>query len=263
VGSDHVGVVAAGVAFNVFLALFPMLIAAVSIYGLVADRAAVERQMVSLAGVLPPSALELVRGQLTAIAATPRQTLGWGAALSLLLVFWAASRGASALMEGLNMVYDERERRGFVRVRLAALAFSAGFVLFLLLGLALIAAAPHAIAWLGLSGHAAIAGRALQWSLLAVLVAALLEAVYRYGPSREPRTDETTAPGSLVAAVLWLAASAAFSWYAENFGRYVKTYGALAGVVVLLLWLHLSFFAILLGAEVNAAIERRRAARRA
>jgi membrane protein len=254
----HVSVLAAGVAFDVFLSIFPGLIAAVSLYGLVSDPATVEQQLASLSGVLPPSALEVVRHQLGAIVSVPRQALGWGAGLSLVLVLWAAARGAGALMEGVNIAYELVERRGFLQVRLVALAFSLGFVLFLLLCLALIAAVPALVARVDLPAGAVIASRVIQWTLLAGLITVLLSAVYRYGPSRPPARGH--GPGSAVAALLWLAGSALFSWYAENFGRYIQTYGALAGVAVLLLWLQLSFFAVLLGAEVNAARERGRAA---
>lgn len=255
----HVSVLAAGVAFDVFLSVFPALIAAVSIYGLVSDPAAVEQQLTTLSGVLPPSGLAVLRTQLAAITAVPREALGWGAALSLLLVLWAASRGASALIDGVNIAYELEERRGFVRLRAVALAFSLGFVVFLLLCLGLIAAVPTLIARVDLPDAAVLASRGVQWALLAGLIWALLTAVYRYAPSRPVDAHGRHGAGAIAASLVWLAGSALFSWYAENFGRYIKTYGTLAGVAVLMLWLQLSFFAVLLGAEVNAARERRRA----
>jgi membrane protein len=256
---DHLDLVAAGIAFYLFLALFPALFAAISIYGLVADPARVEEQLGQLAGVLPEAALELVGAQLGDIVSTSPVALGWGAALAILVALLSAGKGAKAMIGGLNVAYQEAERRGTLRLQGLALVFTLGFLLFLVASVALIAVVPHLLGRLPL----AAAGRALaplgQWLLLVVLILTSLALVYRYGPSRSQARWSWVEAGSMAAALLWVLASALFSWYAASFGNFNETYGTLAGVVVLLLWLQVSSFVILLGAALNAELEHQSA----
>jgi membrane protein len=235
-----------------------MLFALVSIYGLVADAGTIERHLSWLSGLLPQSALELVRGQLRSLVATSRTVLGWGTAISILVALWSSARGSAALIEGLNVAYAQSEERGFIRQRVTALAFSLGLVMFLLVSAALIAAVPNLIGLLRLPQPLRVAGLVAQWALLVALVLVMLRLVYRHAPARAVRPGGWTTPGAIVGAVLWLAASALFSWYAASFGRFDQTHGALGAVVALLLWLHISALVVLLGAELDAALERRR-----
>lgn len=254
VGRDNVSIVAAGVAFYMMLSLFPALVAAVAIYGIVADPAQVQSVIGRLEGVLPASALDLVESQLRGIVQSAPTTLGWGAALSILVALWSAAKGAKSLIAGVNLVYDEEEHRGFLRLQGLALLFTVGMVLVGLVAVALITVVPNLADMLGAAG--AVAAMVAQWVLLLVLILAGLAVTYRFAPDRDDPRWRWVTPGSVTAALLWLVASALFSWYAANFGSFNETYGALAGVVVLLLWLQITFFLILLGGELNSELEQ-------
>ncbi len=263
VSEDHVLIVAAGIAFAFFLSIFPTLFALVSIYGLAANAQTIESNVAWLSGLLPGEALALVRGQLHAIVAAPRAGLQWSTAISILLALWSAAGGMASLIEGLNIAKDVQETRGILRLRALALALALGFVLFLIASLTLIAAVPNVLAHVPIADSFRIAGQVAQWLVLLALILAALRTVYLYGPARPAAPRRWVTAGSVVGALLWLAASALFSWYAANWGRFDKTHGALGAVVALLLWLQISCVVVLLGAEVDAALERRRAARAA
>jgi membrane protein len=252
---DDMTIIAAGCAFYALLGLFPGITALVSIYGLLADPAAIERQLAGLASVVPKEAVDLIAGQAHAVAAAGRTALGWGAALALLLALYGATSGVKTLFEALNIAYEQEERRGFLRLNLAAFAFTLAAVVGVATAIAVIVGVPAALRFLPLGPLAAWAVRIVSWLILAALVVVGIGLLYRFGPSRAPARWRWITPGSLAAAGLWLAASVAFSFYAARFGAYNQTYGALGGVIILLVWLWLGAFAVLLGAELNAELE--------
>jgi membrane protein len=258
---DHIVIVAAGVAFNFFASIFPTLFALVSIYGLLADPQQAESQVAMLSGLLPPAALKLVSEQLQSIVATSPTTLGWGTAISVALALWSAAAGSGAMIEGLNVAYEVQERRGFLKLRAVALATSLGFVLFLILAVVLIAAVPGALALLPMNPGGRLLTQVVQWALLIGLILLALGLLYRHAPSPPGGARGFLTPGAITAALLWLAASALFSWYASSFGDFNRTHGALGAVVALLLWLQLSCLVVLLGAELDAASRPRPAER--
>lgn len=253
---DHVPMLAGGVAFFGFLAIFPALIAAVTLYGLVADPATVAAQVNDLARTLPQEARPLITDQLAGVASGSGGALGAGLVVSLLAAIWSASSGVGNLMQAVNLAYDEREKRGMVALRGIALALTVGAVVFVLLTVTLVAVVPAALDTVPLGIAGTVLAEVVRWVLLGALVVLGLAVVYRVAPSRDARFDWAS-PGALVAAVLWLGGSVLFALYVDNVGSYNKTYGALAGVVVLLLWLYLTAYVVLLGAEVNAEAERR------
>jgi membrane protein len=253
---DNVSMLAGSVAYFVFLALFPGLIAAVTLYGLVADPAQIERQVGSLTSMLPREIQPLIVGQLTSIVSGSHGALGVGLVVSLLVALWSASSGTSSLIEAVNLAYDEKETRNFVRRRGLALLLTLGGLVFVLLALALVAVVPLVLNILHLGLVAAVAAQVLRWVLLVVLVILALAVIYRVAPDRDAPKFRWVSPGSIVATVLWIVGSAAFSFYVDYFSSYNKFYGALAGVVVLLLWLYLTCYIVLLGAEINAEAER-------
>lgn len=255
VDRDNMLLVAAGCAFYAMLALFPAITALVSIYGVVADPGQVEQQMESLGGFLPEEAVALISTQASSVAGGAGNVLGWSAILAVLFALYTASSGVKTLFTALNIAYEEREERGFLQLNAVALAFTLGAVLAVAVGLGVIVVLPVAVGYLPLGPVGSIAVRIGSWSVLLGLLLLGLAAVYRFGPSRaQPRWRWVT-PGSLVAAVLWGAGSLAFSWYVANFASYNETYGVLGGVIILLIWLYLSAFVILLGAELNAELE--------
>lgn len=254
--ADNVPMLAAGVAFFAFLAVFPALIAAITLYGLVADPAQVTDQVENLSAFLPQQSQPLVTEQLNAVVSSSGGALGVGLVVSLLAALWSASSGVGNLMKAVNLAYDEEETRGFLKLRGVALLLTVGAIVFLLVTLALVALVPPVLDALPLGPLGTVIAQIVRWALLIGLVIVGLAVVYRIAPDRDaPRFSWVTA-GSLTAALLWIAGSVCFSLYVNNFGSYNKTYGALAGVVVFLLWLYLTSYIVLLGAEINAESER-------
>jgi membrane protein len=259
VKDDNVGLLAAGVAFYAMLAIFPAIIAVVTVYGMVADPDQVKTQVGELAKSLPAGADELLEDQLTNVVNAGRQALSIGLALSLLALLWSVSSGVQGLIKSLNAIYDEKETRGFVKLRGLSLLLTLGAIVVAVVALALITVFPGVIDGLGLGRAGQVAASVARWVVLAVLVLLALGVVYRLGPDRANPRWRWVSHGAVVALVLWLLGSVGFSYYVDNFGKYNQTYGALAAVIILLLWLFLSAFAVLLGAEFNAETERQTA----
>ena len=254
--ADNVPILAGGVAYFAFLAVFPALVAAISLYGLVADPDTVAGQLTDLAEVLPRSAQPLVADQLQAVVSAGSGQLGIGLVVSLGAALWSASGGTTNLIKAINIAYDEDENRGTVKLRALALALTVGAILFVLITLALVALAPIALDALGLGAFGRVVAQLVRWAALLGLVVVALAVVYRLAPDRDAPRFRWVSAGALVAAGLWLLGSVGFSLYVNFFGNYNKTYGALGGVVVLMLWLYLTSYIVLLGAEINAESER-------
>ncbi|KAA1424295.1 YihY/virulence factor BrkB family protein [Nocardioides antri] len=253
---DQVPLLAAGVAFYSFLAIFPTMIAAVLLYGLVRDPAEVRAQAAELTRTLPADAARLLTDQLEAVAATSSGSLGLGLLVSLVLALWGASGGVGNLMTAINLAYDEEETRGFVKRKALALGLTLGAILFAVVALGLVAVAPAVLDNVIGSGPLRWLLEAARWLGLLVAMAAALAILYRLAPDRDDARFRWVSVGAVVATVVWLVASLGFSLYVDNFGSYNETYGALAGVVVLLLWLWLTMYVVLLGAEINAEAEQ-------
>lgn len=252
---DNVSLVAAGVAFYLFLAVFPGLIAFLTLIGMILDPTDVQERLDFLFQQLPDEAEGLLEEQARRIAAPAGRALTIGFLVSLAGALWGASSGMAGLMKGLSIAYNARPRR-FVRQRLEAIGLTLVALLFLGLGLGAILAVPVVLAWLPLGDAAGTLVRWGRWPLLALAVFVAVGALYRYAPNRKGPKTRFLSPGSLLATTLWLAGSALFAVYVESFGRFERTYGTIAGVIVLLLWLYVTAFVILLGAETNAELER-------
>ena len=255
--ADNVPILAGGVAFFAFLAIFPAIIAAITLYGLVADPETVAAQVRDLSAALPEQAQPILADQLQSVASASGGALGIGLVVSLLAALWSASSGTGNLLKAINIAYDEDETRGFLKVRGIALALTLGAIVFVLLTLALVAVVPVVLNVAAPRARwARSSPRCVRWVLLVALVVAALAVIYRIAPDRDQPRFSWVTTGSLVATVLWIIGSVAFSLYVNNFGSYNKTYGAIAGVVVLMLWLYLTSYIVLLGAEINAESER-------
>jgi membrane protein len=255
VSNDNLAIMAAGVAFFAMLAIFPALIGLVSIYGLVADPAEIEKQLDNVSSMLPAEARVLIADYLRATVQNQDSTLGLAAILGILGALWSASSGTGTMMQAINVVYDEKEKRSFIRSRSVALALTFGMIVIVLIAVALLAVVPVVLNFAGLSQVTDTLLSWGRWPLLIVLGLLGLAGLYRFGPDRADPKWRWVTPGSLLAVLSWLIVSAGFSLYAANFGNFGKTYGPLASVVVLLTWLYLSAFVILLGAELNAELE--------
>ncbi len=257
--ADNVGILAGGVAFFAFLAIPPALIAGLTLYGIVADPQTVARQVQALAGSLPREAQPLIADQLNTVANAGNGALSIGLVVSVLAALWSASTGTSNLMAAVNVAYDQQESRGFLKLRATALALTLGAIVFVLLTLFLLAVVPPLLQALQLGVVGTVLAQLLRWALLIGLVVAALAIVYRLAPDRDAPKFAWTSPGAFTATLLWVLGSIGFSLYVNNFGSYNKTYGALAGVIVFLLWLYLTSYIVLLGAEINAESEKQTA----
>ena len=253
---DRLSIIAAGVAFYGLLAVFPGLVALVGIYGLVADPAQIEQQAQAMSAILPPQASEILMTQLHDLASTDKAALGIGAIAGLLLALWSASAAVRTLMEALNVAYDEEEDRGFISFYGTAIILTLGGILGVIVAIGLVVALPAVLGVLGLGSAVEIIVSIARWPILAALAIVGFAVLYRYGPSREEPRWRWVSAGAVTAVVLWVIGSALFSLYVTKFGNYNETYGAAGAVVILLMWFLLSSYAILIGAEINAEMER-------
>ncbi|GGD30679.1 YihY/virulence factor BrkB family protein [Croceicoccus pelagius] len=254
----NMGLIAAGVAFYLFLAMVPLLGAVVMMYGLLADPATVARHVAELSDTLPASAAEIIRGQLESLVEGSDKSKGIGLLVSLALALFGARNGAGSMIIALNVAFGCPEGRGFVGKNLVALAITVGgavaaVVMFAGMGafsaLQALVAPDNAIV--------ALVGQLVTWVVLIVAMASAIALLFRYGPACETPPLRWLSPGSILAAVMAALLTLAFSFYVSNFGSYNATYGALGGVVVLLTWLWLTSYVILIGAEADVALMER------
>jgi len=254
--NDQMSLIAAGVAFKAFLAIVPTIVAAMLIYGLVSSPGQVQEQVNSFAGALPNDAKTLLTDQMSRLASQSKSGLSFGVIISLLLALWSASSGTQNLMQAVNDAYDEKETRGFVKKKSLALVLTVGAIIMFAITASLVAVFPALASGLGLSGAALVGVQVLRWLVLLVVLAIALAILYKVAPNRDDPKFRWSSVGAIVAVVIFIVASVGFSLYANFFSSYDKTYGTLAGVVVLLMWLWLSVIAVLLGAEINAEAEK-------
>ena len=256
VSEQNLFLIAGGVTYAVLLALFPGLAALVSLYGLVFDSGQIERQVAALSGVLPAETQELLSQQLHSLVQASNGALGFAAMTALLLALWSASRGMSGMITAINIAYEEKERRGFVKLNLMAVGLTLGLLAGGIVAISLVAILPAVVHLLAVGPAAKWLLLLAQWPLLIVLVMLGLAVLYRFGPSRDKPQWRWVSPGAGAATLLWIAGSVGFTVYVANFNSYDKTYGSLGGVVILLTWLYLSSLTVLLGAAINAQAEK-------
>lgn len=255
IGDDRVVAVAAGVTFYALLALFPAVAALVSLYGLFTDPSTIAKQLDGLSSVLPGGALQIIGDQVKAITSKPSGSLGLATALSLAISLWSANAGMKAVFDALNVVYKEKEARSFFRLNLVSLAFTVGAMVLLLLALGMVIVVPIVLNFFGLQDIGAQVIALARWPLLLVVIVLGLAVLYRYGPSRRDAQWRWVTPGSALAAVAWLVASAGFSFYVGKFGSYNATYGSLGAAIGFMTWIWISSIVVLVGGEVSAETE--------
>lgn len=255
IAEDNLALIAAGVAFYGLLAVFPAITALMSVAGLVYSPAELVSVLEGASSIVPPDVSRILLEQAQSVAGSDEGGLTLGVLLGFSLAMWSASSGVASLVQGLNVAYDERETRGFVWLRLRVLGMTIAIMLGLILAAALIVAVPVVLAFMVFSPQIELMVQLLAYIPLAVIFIGGVVALYRWGPDRARAKWRWLTPGALVASVLWLVASIGFSIYVQQFGSYNETFGSIAGVIVLLMWLWLSAFVILLGAELNAELE--------
>ncbi|WP_235512327.1 MULTISPECIES: YihY/virulence factor BrkB family protein [unclassified Sphingomonas] len=260
VGYHNLTLMAAGVAFYAFLSFVPLLGAIVMTYGLVADPSTVSRHMETIFELVPADAARLISDQLIAVVTTASSQAGFGLAIALLLSIYGAMRAASAIIQALNVIYEEEDERNIITTTLLSAMITVAAIFAAVVGIV----SAGVLTWirtqtefLGTAGAVVIQGA--TWIVAGSIASAAIAFAYRYGPDRARARWRWLSVGSVAATILWLLATVLFGLYAANFANYNATYGALGAVVVLLMWLFVSSFAILIGAEINAEAERQTA----
>jgi membrane protein len=258
--SDRVSLAAAGCAFYATLALFPAIATLVFIYGLAFDPRTVEPQLQVLREFLPDAAFDLISARVHVLVLHPRGALGIGLLVSTSIAFWSAATGTKSVFSALNIAYDTPERRGILRFQATALTMTLCAILGAVLAIAILVFLPVAIGFLGLGAYQAALINAGGLLVMMLFVLLSLRLLYRFGPCRIDadggRIEHRTGPGALVATVVWLFASVALSYYVAHLSSYDATYGPLGAVVGLMMWFYATAYAVLLGAELNAVLER-------
>jgi len=252
---DRIPSVAAGVTFFALLALFPGIGALAAIYGFFGDRGTLVHELSGLTGLLPGGALKVLAAELTRLAAMKPVKIGLTFVVSFTIALWSASGGVSSLIESLNIAFEVKERRSYLRVIATAIGFVVIVLIFAALLAKLIALFSPVAGIIDASSELFWLTPVLRWSSIFVLAVVFNGLVYHYAPDRRCRERPWLTWGSVTAAALWVAGSALFSWYVQNFGSYDRTYGALGAVVGFLTWIWLSLVVLLLGAELDSALE--------
>jgi membrane protein len=253
---DNLSALAAGAAFYMLLSIFPTLTAVVSLYGLIGDPSMAGQQIVAMQGLLPTEAVTLIATWLKAFGENPPSRFGIGLIISSLIAFWSAWSATGMLMTAVNICYGAKENRNFVWFNLRAVALTAGLTLFGVAALALLAVLPAAFSLLALPPAWGNAIALVRWPLLTAIVVTALAIIYHYAPDRVQPKWQWVSWGAVAATALWLLASAGFTIYVSKIGNYDKTYGSVGAVIILLLWFYLSAYVTLIGAELNAEIDR-------
>jgi len=252
---DRLLAVAAGVVFYALLAIVPAITAFISFYGLFANPGSVQDHLSLLADVMPAGSIAILQEQIARLAAQP-SGLSIGFAVGILVALWSANAGVKALMDALNVIEGRDESRGFVRLNLLSLTLTLGAIAFLLIAIGAVVAFPLVMSTFGLKALTGVAPWLVRWPVLLAVMIVVLTVFYRFGPSRAAMRQAWMTPGVLVAALAWLAGSAALSFYLSNFADYNATYGSLGAAIGLMMWMWLSTIAVLIGAQLDIVIER-------
>lgn len=258
IGEDRLLAVAAGIVFYGLLAFFPAITALVSFYGFFADPTTITQHLAAV-GILPSGGLSIIQEQVARLTAKSGTKLSLGFAFGLALALWSANSGMKAIMDALNVVYEEREKRGFFKLNLVSLAFTITGLASVILAIGAVVVLPVLLAHIGLSSVTDAIFRYGRWPVLIALVILGLAVIYRFGPSRREPQWKWLSVGSIFAAIAWLCSSALLSWYLSNFANYDATYGSLGAAIGLMMWLWTSSIVLLFGAQLNSEIEHQTA----
>ncbi|MFT4119387.1 YihY/virulence factor BrkB family protein [Bradyrhizobium sp.] len=256
IDDDRLLATAGGVVFFGLLAIFPAVTALVSSYGLFADPSTISDNLQTLAMMLPAGTFQIVQDQVVRVVSKGNTALGATFLFGLVLAIWSANAGVKSIFDALNVAYEEREKRGFVRLNLVSLAFTVGGIAALLLMVAAVVAFPLALDHLGIAPESKLIVAMARWPLLLAILLAALALLYRFAPSREAPRWQWLSIGAVTAALLWIAGSALLSWYLSKFANYSATYGSLGAAIGLMTWMWMSAIVVMFGAELNSEIER-------
>jgi membrane protein len=251
--SQRVSLAAAGCAFYATLALFPAITMLISLYGLAYDPDTVQPQLHYLRHFMPPAAYSLISGRIQNLVSQPVQGLGISFLVSLALSLWSSSSSTQSVLHALSLAYGQVESRSFIRFQLVALGMTVIAIIGTALAIGVLVLIPIVIARVGLSGNAQVLVTLLSFAVMIVFVIGALGLLYRFGPAGTGRIFY--APGASLATFIWLLASWAFGLYVGHFAAYSATYGPLSTLIGLMMWFYLTAYAVLFGAEMNAALD--------
>jgi len=251
--AGRVSLISAGCAFYATLALFPGLSVLLSLYGLVFNPVSVVPQLDLLHNLLPTEAFTLIAQRVNALVSHERDNLQLGVWIGTAVALWSASTGTKSLLSAIDEAHGERDR-GFFQFQLTGLAMTLAATIGAVLALAILVALPNLLLWLGIPATTRGLLHVLSLALLLAFVCASIAALFRFGPSPRPGPPPLVLPGALAATVLWVAASAGFSFYVSAIGSFDITYGPIAAIAGVMLWFWVSCFVVLFGAELNAAL---------
>lgn len=256
IGDDRLLATAGGVVFFGLLAIFPAVTALVSSYGLFADPSTISANLQTLATMLPEGSFQIVQDQVARVVSKGNTALGATFLFGLVLAVWSANAGVKAIFDALNVAYEEREKRSFIKLNLISLSFTVGGIAALLLMVGAVVAFPLALDHLGMAPESKLIVALARWPLLFVILLAALAILYRFAPSRDAPRWQWLSIGAVTAALLWIAGSALLSWYLSAFANYSATYGSLGAAIGLMMWMWMSAIVVMFGAELNSEIER-------
>jgi membrane protein len=255
---DRVSMISAAMAYYCLFALVPALTSIVLIYAWVSDPAEISNHIAKASQFLPVELMEILNTQLGSLASKTPSKLGVGAILSLLISIYSASKGSSAIIEGMNMIYAKEEKRGFLKLNALALGMTFLGAVLSILAIGVIVGIPAVTSFLDLGKTFELVATVSSWVILLGIFSFFLSFAYHFGPNRTQTKWKWITWGAVIASLLWAIVSALFSWYAKEFGNFNKTYGSLGAIIVLMTWFYLTSFIILLGGEINADLEQKK-----
>jgi membrane protein len=252
---DSLSLLAAGMSYFALLAFVPAISSVVLIYAWISDPSQIAAQIEMAGDVIPVEIRNTLNEQLSTLSSEASGTLGFGAIGSLLFALWSASKGSKAVIESLNIIYDEEEKRGFIKLNIFAIGMTAFAAIMAIAAIGVIVGVPIVMNFVELGRGTQIMGSIISWVILLGLFSVFLAFAYRFGPNRSKAKWTWVSRGAVTASILWALVSLGFSYYASRFGEFNKAYGSMGAVVVLMMWFYLSSFVILLGGELNAELE--------
>lgn len=255
VSKDNLSMISAAMSFYALLAFVPAISSLVLMYAWFSNPAEISQHISSVSHILPAEMQEILKSQLGSLASTTSSTLGWGAIGTLLFSLWSASKGSSALIDALNIIYEEKEERGFIKKTALAIGFTFIATLMGILAIGIIVGIPAVFNFVGLGGTMKTVITVVSWVSLLALFTFFLAFAYRFAPNRTNPQWKWVSSGAVIASIMWVVGSALFSWYVTEFGSYNKTYGSMSAIVVLMMWFFISSYVVLLGGEINSELE--------
>ena len=256
IDDDRLLATAGGVVFFGLLAIFPAVTALVSSYGLFADPSTISDNLQKLAMMLPEGAFQIVQEQVGRVVSKGNTALGATFLFGLVLAIWSANAGVKSIFDALNVAYEEREKRSFIKLNMVSLAFTVGGIVALLVMVGTVVAFPLALDHLGIAPESKLIVALARWPLLFLILLLALAILYRFAPSRDAARWQWLSIGAVTAALLWIAGSSLLSWYLSSFANYNATYGSLGAAIGLMMWMWMSAIVIMFGAELNSELER-------